>query len=150
MKGESNREIAREEKIDRATVGRILSQKEVVQTMAEQQSRLLSLGNRAIGVFEEALDCEDLGIAAATATKILEGTGVMNRRGLQGTIDDTKARHFDRSTKSDVEFALWPGEFVWPPDSLPPQSELKRQRRKPPKPELSEISTDESASDDHG
>ena len=58
---------AREEGIDRETVSRILSQKELVTTLAEQQSRLLRMGSKAMDVYEEALDCENLGMALATA-----------------------------------------------------------------------------------
>src|SRR5713101_764551 len=70
MNGESNRKIAAEEGIDRATVSRILSQKEVVTMLAEQQSQLLLMGSSALAVYQEALDCDDLGMAAATATKV--------------------------------------------------------------------------------
>jgi hypothetical protein len=48
MNGESNREIARIEGIDRETVGRILSQQEVVNLIAQNQARLLSLVPKAI------------------------------------------------------------------------------------------------------
>jgi hypothetical protein len=77
IEGESNREIARNEAIDRETVGRILSQQEVVHKIAEGHSRLLALVPKAIGVCEEALNSDDLRLATATATKILEGVQVM-------------------------------------------------------------------------
>ena len=68
MSGESNRHIASEEGIDRETVGRILSQREVVQMIAQYQSRLLSIVPKAIRVYEEALECDDLRVALAAAT----------------------------------------------------------------------------------
>jgi hypothetical protein len=77
MNGQSKREIARVEGIDRETVGRILSQQEVVNQIAQNQARLLSLVPKAIKVCEEALDSDDLRLATATATKILEGMQVL-------------------------------------------------------------------------
>src|SRR5579864_8222449 len=77
MNGQSNREIARAEAIDRSTVGRILSQQEVVSLIAQNQARLLSLVPKAIGVCEEALDSDDLRLATATATKLLENLQVL-------------------------------------------------------------------------
>ena len=77
MNGESNREIAKAEAIDRSTVGRILSQQEVVHMIAEGQSQLLSLVPKAIEVYRVALDSDDERLATATATKILEGAQVL-------------------------------------------------------------------------
>jgi hypothetical protein len=77
MNGESNREIARIERIDRCTVGRILSQEEVVNLIAQNQARLLSLVPKAITVCERALDSDDERLATATATKILESLQVL-------------------------------------------------------------------------
>ena len=48
--GESKREIARVEGIGRDTVGRILSQQEVVETIARYQSQLLDMVPKAIGL----------------------------------------------------------------------------------------------------
>jgi hypothetical protein len=76
MNAQSNREIARVEGIDRETVGRILSQQEVVNLIAQNQARLLSLVPKAIGVCEQALDSDDERLATATATKILESLQV--------------------------------------------------------------------------
>ena len=59
MNGQSNREIAKAEAIDRSTVGRILSQQEVVHMIAEGQSQLLSLVPRAIEVCKEAMESDD-------------------------------------------------------------------------------------------
>jgi hypothetical protein len=77
MTGQSNREIARQEGIDRETVGRILSQQEVVNLIAQNQSRLLNLVPKAIAVCEHALDSDDERLATATATKILENLQVL-------------------------------------------------------------------------
>jgi hypothetical protein len=77
MNGESNREIAKVEGIDRETVGRILSQQEVVNLIAQNQARLLSLVPKAITVCERALDSDDERLATATATKILESLQVL-------------------------------------------------------------------------
>ena len=129
LNGESNRRIAREEGIDRETVSRILSQKELVTMLAEQQSRLLRMGSKAMDVYEEALDSDNLGMAVATATKILEGTGVLNKEGLQHTIN--WAGHRNRNYKTPIlpEFKQGPEEFMRPPDEptlrMPPTSALK-------------------------
>ena len=86
VSGESNREIARQEGIGRDTVGRILSQQEVVQKIAQCRARLLDLAPRAIDVYEKALACDDMTLATATATKLLEGTNVLSRDGIEETI----------------------------------------------------------------
>ena len=86
LSGESLRGIARAEGIGRDTVGRILSQQEVVQTIARYQSQLLDMVPKAIGVYEEALVSGDLHLAAATATKLLEGMQVLHKGGLEQTI----------------------------------------------------------------
>ncbi len=86
MSGESVRGIARAESIGRDTVGRILSQQEVVETIARYQSRLLDMVPKAIGVYHEALQSDDLHLAAATATKLLEGMQVLHKGGIEQTI----------------------------------------------------------------
>ena len=86
VNGESNRQIARQERIARDTVGRILSQQEVVERIAQAQARVLDLIPKAIGVYEKALSSDDLPLATATATKLLEGTNVLNKGGIEGTI----------------------------------------------------------------
>lgn len=48
----SNREVARQEGIDRGTVGRILSQTEVIQQIARYQAQLLNLVPEAINVLQ--------------------------------------------------------------------------------------------------
>jgi hypothetical protein len=86
LSGESNREIARTEGIGRDTVGRILSQQEVVESIARYQSQLLDLVPQAIGVYAEALASKDLHLAAATATKILEGLCVLQKGAVEAMI----------------------------------------------------------------
>src|SRR5205807_421954 len=88
MSGQSNRQIASEEKIDRETVSRILSQQEVTELIAQYQSRLLSIVPKAIRVYEEALDSDDLRLAFAAATKLMErihvlGNGFVEQPALQ-------------------------------------------------------------------
>ena len=72
MDGQSNRQIAREERVDRQTVGHILSRQEIVDTNARQWSRLQRMGDKALDVLEEALGCEDRRLAVAVALKIAE------------------------------------------------------------------------------
>ena len=72
MNGQSNRQIAREERMDRETVGHILSQQEIVETNARQRSRLQSMGDKALDVLEEALVSDDRRMAVAVAMKIAE------------------------------------------------------------------------------
>jgi len=66
LTGRSNCEIARQEGIDRGTVGRILSQTEVIQQIARYQAQLLNLVPEAINVYKLALAGNDLNLAAAT------------------------------------------------------------------------------------
>ena len=78
---------------------------------AELQSLLERLGFKAIAVYEKALDSPELPIAAATATKILEGLGVLDKRGLQGTIEDSIDRERMHHTYKLREFQQGPDEF---------------------------------------
>ena len=130
IRGESNRKIAREERIDRETVNRILSQAEYLAMISEQQSRLLRLSSKAIDVYEEALESDDLGLAVATATKILEGNGVLNKRGLQATIDQSVTRSLLQKTPIPPEFQQGPNGFVRPQEErlhrMLPASGLQR------------------------
>jgi hypothetical protein len=86
VKGESNREIARQEGIGRDTVGRILSQQEVVERIAQGQARVLDLIPKAIGVYEKVLTSDDLPLATATAAKVPEGMHVLSKGGIEETI----------------------------------------------------------------
>jgi hypothetical protein len=63
-----------------------LSQQEVVQIIARYQSRLLEMAPKAIGVYDQALQSDDLHLAAATATKLLEGMQVPHKGGIEQTI----------------------------------------------------------------
>jgi hypothetical protein len=83
MNGQSNREIATAEEIDRETVGRILSQHEVVEMVAQYRSRLLGMVRKAIGVFDQALVSDDERVQLAAATKLLEGLGVLPKGGIE-------------------------------------------------------------------
>ena len=122
LNGESNRKIAREERIDRETVSRILSQKELVIMLAEQQSRLLRLAPKALDVYEEALSSDDLGLATVTATKVLEGTGVLNKQGMQNTINWAGHRNRNYKTPMLPEFKQGPDEFERPIQRKPPMT----------------------------
>lgn len=86
VSGESNRAIAIAEKIDRGTVGRILSQKEVVEKLAGYQSRLLELVPMAIRATEAALKSRNERIRMQAAARVLEGTGVLNRSGIEQAV----------------------------------------------------------------
>ncbi len=74
--GQSNREIAGKEGIDRGTVGRILSQPEITQMMEQYRSRLLMMVPKAISAYEQVLDSDDERVKVAAATKLLEGLQV--------------------------------------------------------------------------
>jgi hypothetical protein len=87
ISGESNRHIASEEGIDRETVGRILSQREVVEMIARCQARVLSLVPKAIAAYEEILNSDNLNLKAAIATKLLEGLQILHKGGIEQTID---------------------------------------------------------------
>ena len=125
LDGASHRRIAKEEGLDRETVSRILSQRELVEMRAQQQSQLQRLASRALKVFEEALDSPDIRLATATAAKILEGTAILDGRGLQGTIDDSIQREVMRKTTLLPEFQQGPAEFVRS-KFVPPQLEMER------------------------
>jgi hypothetical protein len=81
--GESNRRIANEEKIDRETVSRILSQPEVADLTARYRSQLLGKVPKALGVYDEALDGDDPRRSFAAATKILEWCQVFPKDGIE-------------------------------------------------------------------
>jgi len=112
LDGASHRQIAKEEGLDRETVSRILSQGELKELRAQQQSQLQRLVSKALKVYEELLDSPDARLAAATATKILEGTGVMDGRGLQPAIDDSSTG--PRETKIRVIYVKAPGKAERP------------------------------------
>jgi hypothetical protein len=95
--GESLRQIATGEGIARDTVGRILSQTEVVEMMARYQSDLLAMVPMALGVYADALDSEDLRLALVAATKILDH--VFHKGGLENAALANPAPEVDRTTR---------------------------------------------------
>jgi len=72
-------------KIDRETVSRILSQREVAELTAQYRSQLLGMVPKAISVYEQALASDDERVRVAAATKILEGMGVLPKGGIEQT-----------------------------------------------------------------
>lgn len=72
VNGQSKMCIARQEGLDRETVGRILSQPEAVHMIARQRSRLQSMADEALDVVEQALACDDARLAVPVAIKIIE------------------------------------------------------------------------------
>jgi ribosomal protein S13 len=80
--GQSNREIATEEGIDRDTVSRVLSQDEVVEMKNSYRSRLLEMVPQAISVYEQLLNSKDERVRATAATKLLEGLQVFPKGGV--------------------------------------------------------------------
>ena len=54
--------------------------------IARYQSRLLEMVPKAIGVYDEALESNDLHLATATATKLLEGMHVLSKGGIEETL----------------------------------------------------------------
>src|SRR5207244_2894854 len=74
-----NRGIARKRGMDRKTVGRIVTQREVVERIAQYRQQLLSLVPKAIDVYDKALLSDDERIRVAVATKLVEGLQVMPR-----------------------------------------------------------------------
>lgn len=91
LNGESNREIARQEQVDRATVTRILSRQEVAEMIARYQSQVLMMVPKAISAYAEVLESDDLRLKAATATKLLEGSGIFHREGIERAVEVAKS-----------------------------------------------------------
>ena len=80
--GISNREIAKEEGIDRDTVSRVLARDEVVEMMNEYRLQLLALVPQAIAAYKQLLSSKDEKVRAAAATKILEGLLIIPKDGV--------------------------------------------------------------------
>jgi Homeodomain-like domain len=80
IQGESQRQIAREEGIDRGTVGRILSQTEVVERLAAFDADFLDMAPEAIRAIRAALTSEDERIRTAAAFRFVE---LMHKRGME-------------------------------------------------------------------
>ena len=72
INGESNRRIAAAEGIDRETVGKILSQKEILLMKAQSQAQLFGMVPEAIGTFAGVFGSDDLRLKMATAMKLLD------------------------------------------------------------------------------
>ena len=117
--GESNRRIAAEESINRETVGRILSQPEVVQMIVQYRSRLLAMVPKAISVYEHILDSDDERVKAAAATKLLDGLQVFPRAGVeQGTAEPDRDQKRLLMLGQMMEMVLYKSERYGIP--LPP------------------------------
>jgi len=82
VSGQSNREIAKEEGIDRDTVSQVLSQDEVVEMMQSYRSRLLEMLPKAITVYQQLLNSKSERVRATAATKLLEGLQVFPKGGV--------------------------------------------------------------------
>ena len=78
-------QIASEEGIDTGTAGRILTHQEVVQLKAQARSRLFGMVPKAIQAYEAVFRSNDLHLKAATGTKVLETTGVLQKAGVEQT-----------------------------------------------------------------
>jgi hypothetical protein len=139
MKGQSNREIANVEHIDRETVGRILSQQEAVEMISRQRSRLQCMADKALTVVEQALDSDDPRVAVPVAVKIIEN--VLPKGPLVDRSDEQKkspeaesrerrlgiiAQIIDGSIEMSRRFNL-----PLPPDQVQIQSELARRLPEP-------------------
>jgi hypothetical protein len=88
IQGESQRQIAREEGIDRGTVGRILSQTEVVERLAAFDADFLDMAPEAIRAIRGALTSEDERIRTAAAFKYVE---LMQKRGMEQMMQTAEA-----------------------------------------------------------
>jgi hypothetical protein len=97
--GVSNRQIAQQEKLDRETVSRILSQEECTEAIAQARSRLTVLMPKAIEVCEKVLSSKNLRIAAPMAMKLLESTGLLGKQALEQP-DPVEAR---RSSFDEIQ-----------------------------------------------
>lgn len=106
LSGQSNRQIASAENIDRETVGRILSQEEVLRLKAQARSQLLRLLPKAIDVYDQALSSGDPRIEMAAATKILEAGGMLQPEDIFDTTPDPRQRKGD-ATQTEPEPDWW-------------------------------------------
>jgi hypothetical protein len=88
IQGESKRQIAREEGIDRGTVGRILSQTEVAERLAGFDADFLNMAPEAIRAIRAALTSEDERIRTAAAFRFVE---LMHKRGMEQMMQTAEA-----------------------------------------------------------
>ena len=79
LNGKSNRQIAKITGRDRGTVSRILSQRDMVEIIEKQRSRLFEMTSKAVSVIERTLDSKNQRIAAPVAIKIAEATGILRK-----------------------------------------------------------------------
>ena len=87
--GKSNRQIAREEGIDRETVGRILSDPEYRQILNVHRQEILALVPKAIAAYHAALDARKVTPERVrAASDVLHGTQVFVRKEQHDMTDD--------------------------------------------------------------
>jgi hypothetical protein len=98
IEGESQRQIAREEGIDRGTVRRILSQTEVAERLAGFDAEFLDLAPEAIRGIRGALTSEDERIRTAAAFKYIE---LMHKRGMEQMVQTAEAAAPKTTEKSE-------------------------------------------------
>lgn len=86
--GKSNRQIAREEGIDRETVGRILSDPEYRQILNVHRQEILALVPKAIAAYHAALDARKVTPERVrAASDVLHGTQVFVKREQHDVMD---------------------------------------------------------------
>jgi hypothetical protein len=88
IEGESQRQIAREEGIDRANVARILSQTEVAERLAGFDAEFLDMAPEAIRAIRAALTSDDERISTAAAFRYVE---LMQKRGMEQMMQTAEA-----------------------------------------------------------
>lgn len=133
--GQSNREIATVEQIDRETVGRILSQQEAVEMVARQHSRLQTMADKALTVVEQALDSDDPRVAVPVAVKIIESVipkgGVVDpahaepKKSPEAESRERRVRIIAEIIDGSIEISR-KFNLPLPPDHVQVQSELAR------------------------
>ena len=111
--GQSEREIARSEKMGRNTVARILSQEEFQKAVLEGRTRVIELIQKAIRAYRKILDAKRHRDKAQVARHILDGTQVMIPRSeqVQHTSFEEEA---EKRTTAELQFAAKQGR--WPTD----------------------------------
>src|SRR5262245_57988116 len=94
--GESQREIARNESLDRATVSRILSLREVFEHHALHESRLLAASDRAMQTMENLMRDPDSRVALAASAKVLDS--IANLKANLSRKDQDEVRYVNAMT----------------------------------------------------
>jgi len=77
LNGKSIRKIAKMTGLDRGTVSRTLSQRELVEIVEEQRSRLFEMIPEAVSVMGSTLRSNDERLAASVAITMTKGTGIL-------------------------------------------------------------------------